>query len=298
MHKKSKNFLHQAISIWLIALMLMVGNTFAGTETPFAYGLLFHIEKPGTPPSHLFGTMHSEEPQVLSLPEPVKNAFDNADTLALELKLEPAALQTSMLGMLLQDERELSDIIGPQLYKETITATTENGIPENAIKKFKPWGVIMLLSMPPVRTGQFLDLTLYQSATAQGKILKGLETVEEQLAVFDTLPEIEQVEILRDTLENRHQFKQMFNELLAAYLKRELGTLLQLSHKYGPSNSEIAQRMEERLINKRNRLMVDRMNPILKQGNAFIAIGALHLPGQKGVLNLLKQRGFQVTTVY
>lgn len=242
--------------------------------------------------------MHSEEPEILSLPEPVTSAFDNADTLALELKLEPAALQASMLGMLLQDERELSDIIGPQLYKETVTAIAENGIPESVIKKFKPWGIVMLLSMPPATTGQFLDLILYQSAITQGKTTIGLETVDEQLAVFDTLPEIEQIEILRDTLENRHQFKQMFDEFLAAYLKREPGILLQLSQKYGSSDARIAQQMEERLINQRNRLMVDRMNPVLEQGNSFIAIGALHLPGQKGVLNLLKQRGFQVTKVY
>jgi len=298
MHKQIKTLLLQATNICLIAFLLTAGNVCADTEVPFSYGLLFRIEKPGTPPSYIFGTMHSEEPQVLTLPEPVKAAFDMAETLALELKLEPAALQASMLGMLLQGDRELPDIIGPQLYTETVSATTESGIPENMLKKFKPWGIVMLLSMPPTKTGQFLDLTLYQQAIAQGKTIKGLETVEEQLAVFDTLPETEQVEILRDTLENRHHFKQMFDELLTAYLKRELGTLLQLSHKYGSSDTKIVQQMEERLINDRNRLMANRMQSILKKGNGFIAIGALHLPGKKGVLNLLKQRGFQVTTVY
>ena len=298
MTKKPKIALLQATNIWLIMLLMVAGHAYADTAIPFSHGLLFRIEKPGTPPSHIFGTMHSDDPRVLALPDPVKNTFDNADTLALELDLEPATIQASMLGMLLQDERELSDIIGTQLYAQTVTAIAEGGIPENAIKKFKPWGIVMLLSMPPTKTGQFLDLVLYQSAITQGKAIKGLETVEEQLAVFDTLPEVDQIEILRDTLENRHQFKQVFKELLVAYLKRELGTLLQLSHKYGPADAKTAQQLEERVVNKRNQLMVDRMNPILKQGNSFIAIGALHLPGEKGVLNLLKQQGFQVTTVY
>ncbi len=104
--------------------------------------------------------------------------------------------------------------------------------------------------------------------------------------------------MLRDTLEQRHLFKQMFEELLTAYLKRQLGTLHQLSHKYGPTDTKTALELEERLVNKRNQLMAGRMNPILKQGNSFIAIGALHLPGSKGILNILKQQGFQITVVY
>jgi len=298
MLKKPKALLLQIIHIWLIMSLLAAGHAYAGTEILFSHGLLFRVEKPGMPASHIFGTMHSEDPRVLLLPEQVRDAFNAADTLALELDLEPATILASMTGMFLQDGRELHDVIGAKLYQQTVTAIAESGMPEEAIRKFKPWGIVMLLSMPPVKTGQFLDLTLYQSAIAQGKATKGLETVEEQLAVFDTLPEINQIEMLRDSLENRHLFEQMFEELRAAYLERELGTLHQLSHKYAPADKDTARRLEERLVNKRNRLMVDRMGSILKQGNNFIAVGALHLPGQKGILNLLQQQGFQVTVVY
>ncbi len=192
MDRKPKVFLLQIINSWLI-ILLAAGYVDASTDVPFSHGLLFRIEKPGIPPSHIFGTMHSEDPRVLSLPKPVQEIFDRADTLVLELDLGPATMLASMTGMLLQDGRELHDVIGTQLYEQTVTAIAGNGMPEEAIKKFKPWGIVMLLSMPPTKTGQFLDLTLYQSAIAQGKITKGLETVEEQLAIFDTLPEINQI---------------------------------------------------------------------------------------------------------
>jgi len=297
-HKKPKRFLLQITNSWLILLLLATGHACANTEPTFAHGLLFRIEQPGIPPSYIFGTIHSEDPRVLSLPKSVSSAFDRADTLVLELDLKPATLQASIAGMFLQDGRELHGIIGAKLYEQAVNFITDSGIPEEAIRKFKPWGIVMLLSMPPTKTGQFLDLTLYQSAIAQNKNTQGLETVEEQLAVFDQLPEINQIAMLRNTLKHRPQFEQMFEELLAAYLKRELGTLVQLSQKYGPTDIDTARRLEERLVTKRNLLMANRMNPILKQGNSFIAIGALHLPGPKGVLNLLQQQGFQVTVEY
>ena len=279
-------------------LLVFAAQASAGREVPFSQGRLFSIEKPGMAPSHIFGTMHSDDQRVLSLPLPVKHAFDNAETVVLELDMGPATMVASMAGMLLTDGRELRDVVGDQLYNTTVEAMTKVGLPEMAIRKFKPWGVPMLLSIPPVESGQFLDLVLYQSATTQGKTVKGLETVEEQLAVFDGLSEADQIEILRETLNNLHLFDQMFKEMMDAYLEGNLGGLVRLSEKYSGSDSIAVQQLQERLLDKRNKLMANRLVSMLGKGNIFVAVGALHLPGQEGILQLLQDHGFKVTPVH
>lgn len=279
-------------------LLVFAAQASADREVPFSQGRLFSIEKPGMAPSHIFGTMHSDDQRVLSLPLPVKHAFDNAETVVLELDMGPATMVASMAGMLLTDGRELRDVVGDQLYNTTVEAMTKVGLPEMAIRKFKPWGVAMLLSIPPVESGQFLDLVLYQSATTQGKTVKGLETVEEQLAVFDGLSEADQIEILRETLNNLHLFDQMFKEMMDAYLEGNLGGLVRLSEKYSGSDSIAVQQLQERLLDKRNKLMANRLVSMLGKGNIFVAVGALHLPGQEGILQLLQDHGFKVTPVH
>jgi hypothetical protein len=86
--------------------------------------------------------------------------------------------------------------------------------------------------------------------------------------------------------------------MLDAYLDRDLEGLVLLQQQYMYADSDIDDRFMLELVDKRNLRMVRRMQDVLAQGNAFIAIGALHLPGENGVLHLLEQQGFTVTPVY
>ena len=77
--------------------------------------------------------------------------------------------------------------------------------------------------------------------------------------------------------------------------------LVALSHEFDaatPQEQKSAEAFLRRLIDDRNVHMIERMLPRLKQGAAFIAIGALHLPGEKGILQLLTERGYTVSVVY
>jgi uncharacterized protein YbaP (TraB family) len=91
----------------------------------------------------------------------------------------------------------------------------------------------------------------------------------------------------------------MFAALREAYLARDLVAVYDLLNaaKVDDSTGAVA-RFEQRLVIDRNRRMVDRMGELLQQGNAFVAVGALHLPGEQGILQLLADRGYRVTRVY
>lgn len=173
------------------------------------------------------------------------------------------------------------------------------GMPEQTLQMMKPWALAVTLSLPKPKTGMVLDLMLMQQATEQGKQTAGLESVEEQIGVLDKLSLQEQVTMLEDTLRHLPEMEQIFAELHVAYLARDLARLVRISDEMqAKGNRDLGKKVMYQLVDVRNRRMVERMEPNLKQGNAFIAIGALHLPGEVGVLKLLARKGYRVSAVY
>jgi uncharacterized protein YbaP (TraB family) len=295
----------------MIARLLLVGilatchaaaaDSAAIAEAPAApRGILYEIRpSTGGEPSFLFGTIHSEDPRVVDLPPPVRKAFDASPRIALEVVPDASAIIKAMVTMTYTDGRLLRDALPPALYLETADALGSLGMSEEAFKDLKPWAVVTMLSSPPSETGEFLDMLLFQRAVAEGKRIEGLESMAEQLAVFDTLPETDQIALLRDTLATRAQLPLIFEALIATYLDRDVEGLQRLSERHlAESDPALAALFQEVVIDSRNRRMVERMAPLLAEGGWFIAIGALHLPGDRGVVELLRQRDHGVTVVF
>ncbi len=286
------------LQFFLCSVLLCV-SVVSAADVRRDHGLLWEISKPGMATSYLFGTVHSEDPEVVRLAPPVQQAFDRSGSVILEIMMDMDAMIYSSSVMLLTDGRTLSGMIGPSLYKKTVQAIQTRGIPELVLERMKPWAVATTLSVPPPETGQMLDLVLYQQAQAAGKQLHGLETIQEQLAVFDSMPESDQIRLLRDAVDNLDKIDRMNAEVLVLYKRRDLAGMLALNERYmHEGDPGVSRDLEQRLIIDRNRTMVERMQPHLQAGNAFIAVGALHLPGDQGLLALLDQRGYTVKPVY
>ncbi len=284
---------------WVLCLcmFLLQGEAFA--EIPFGKGLLFRIEKGNAAPSYLFGTIHLEDKRVVTLPEPVRTAFDQSRQVVLEMTMEGTSVLKVAAGMVYADGRELRQVLGDDLYGRTVAAAESRGLPEVALRHYKPWSVVTLLIVPPPKTGQFLDFVLFQTAKNTGKQVVGLESAEEQLAVFDGMREGDQIMMLEDTLNNLEQLPTMFESMLDAYLKRDLAALVAINETYQESgDQQLAKVFQERFVDDRNLRMVERLHPMLSEGGVFVAVGALHLPGEKGILNLLKRAGYHVEVVY
>ena len=281
-------------------LLLVLPLLQAGAaEIPFSKGILFRVEQAGASPSYLFGTFHSEDQRVVHLPPPVRKALEDADRVVLELKLDGASTMAAVTAMIYTDGRDLAKVLDPELYRRVVAAAGERQIPEVAVRHYKVWALAMLLTMPPTRTGEFLDQLLARFARLNGKEVVGLETATEQLALFEDLPEADQIQMLKDVLNNLGDLPKMYEELLHAYLERDLGRLMEINEDYSASeNPELEQRFQKRLIDDRNLRMVERLLPLLRKGRLFVGVGALHLPGENGVLRLLERHGYRVEVVY
>ncbi len=278
------------LGLWLLLFTAAV----AGGER----ALLFEISAPAAPPCYLFGTFHSEDPRVLALSPATQDAFERSPVFILEMIPDAQTMTRSMEIMVYGDGRELARVVGAPLYGRLVEALAELGLPEAAIRGFKPWAAATLLGLPPARTGEFLDIHLYRTALAAGKEVIGLETIEEQVAVFDSLGEEDQILMLKETLDTRHQLPLIFERLLEAYLDRDLTTLALLGDEYlGQGDPGLAENFRRAALDDRNLRMAARLDAYLRAGGCFIAVGALHLPGEDGLLARLGRAGLRVRAV-
>jgi len=109
----------------------------------------------------------------------------------------------------------------------------------------------------------------------------------------------EQVLLLKDAVEHFQEMDVLHEELLTAWKQRDLARLVAINENaLAAGDQQFTEGFQRRLIVQRNYLMMERMQSYLRQGKAFVAVGALHLPGEKGLLNLLEQRGYTVSVVY
>ncbi len=269
-----------------------------GRLARFSRGLLWKIESPGREASYLFGTMHSADPRVTNVHQSVRDALNNASSFTMELLLNGASISSMAEAMFFAKGQSLRAAVGDELFEQTKQAMAEHGFPTRGLDSKKPWVIIMMLSTPLVEPGLALDLLLQLEATLQSKPTFGLETIEEQIGVFNDMSMEDQVTLLRHAVRIHGEITREFERLVEIYRSGDLNRLMELVRGYKDEEGGAYDAMLERLLTRRNRVMVERMAPRLKEGNAFIAVGVAHLPGKNGLLDLLDRVGYHVSAVY
>lgn len=277
-----------------LSLIILITYSFT-VHAEIGPGLLWRIHYPKQPASFLFGTIHVDDKRVKSLNKQVKRRFEESQTLCLEVLPDRETQVGIGLAMLLPEQQSLDDVIGDALFSELSLMLHKMGISPIESLRLKPWAAMVILSRPANDGGYALDEQLYHWGVHQYKKLCALETLQEQLQVFDELSNQDQVALLKDTMENLPILAKLNEQLISAYLTGNLDEIYRQSLKMDNMDEALSKRLRDALIDNRNARMLERMLPILKQGRAFIAVGALHLPGEKGLLNLLREKGFVVT---
>ena len=283
-------------------------------NTPFAQSLLFKIEKDGVGPSWLFGTMHMTDPRIVKLSDKAQNAFDQANTLIIESD-EILDMQTAQLALLSRpdlqmftDDKRLTDFIDDEQRVVLEEGLQQRGLQLALVNRMQPWMVTGLVALPACemqrkQAGElFLDLALADRAKAAGKTIAGLETIVEQLEAMASLPIEFHVQGLVETIKLGDAMDDVIETMIQLYLDENIAavmpTLEVVATKLGGTNDEEGYAaFEERVVINRNHIMAERAQPYLENGGVFLAVGALHLPGEEGVAQLLEEAGYTVTPV-
>jgi uncharacterized protein YbaP (TraB family) len=144
-----------------------------------------------------------------------------------------------------------------------------------------------------------LDNELQMRAQSVGIPVVALERIDEQLGVFDSFSEADQIALLRQAIDMQHDIPAQIERMVAFYIARDTGGLLDwIAARSTGEDARLRERFEDRLLTARNRIFATRAEPYLAEGGTFIAVGAGHLPGRNGLLALLTARGYRVTRVY
>src|SRR5690606_10570644 len=278
--------------------------------TPNGEGLLWRIDAEGSATSFLFGTMHVTDPRVVKLPPPAAAAFAEAQTLVIETtevmdrRAMMAALARQPELMMFPAGESLTDHLTPEERDVVKRALAERGVPLQSVVKMKPWMLVSLVSLPECElqrqeTGaKVLDAQLAADAKGADKTIAGLETVGEQFSAMASLPMDLHIQGLVATLSLGEKTDDMIETMIALYLDGETGmfqpalsTLLQ----HGREEAADYATFQEKMVDMRNETMVRRAAPFLEAGGAFIAVGAMHLPGEAGLIELLRKAGYRVS---
>lgn len=280
--------------------------------TPNGKGLLWKLEKPGERPSYLFGTMHMTDPRVIALPAAAQAAFDAADTVVIETtevldqKKMMATLASEPGLMMFTDDTTLASLLSPADKAAVDKALDERGIPPMSVAKMKPWILAAMVATPACELARkaegapVLDVKLAEDARAGGKGLEGLETAADQLRAMASLPLDFHMKGLVDTLKLGDRMNDVNETMISLYLRGEIGMIWPLLRAVLPDELDDPAgyaAFEEAMVTSRNKVMAGRAAPILARGNAFMAVGALHLPGPEGLVELFRKAGYTVAAV-
>jgi hypothetical protein len=274
----------------------------ASASEPFTQGLLWRLDKPGVPTSWVFGTLHSNDPRVTTLPDPVARAFARARTFALEIYWSDLQDEQFYEAMQFDDGRRLTTLIGAELYARVRQELGNAAPPEPALARSKPWAALLRVAAARgTSDAPTLDRSLFFAARERRMTIVGLELLDEQVAAFDTIPVATQIALLRHTLEHRAELEAQVEPTVRAWLRRDLAALARIDRAAGGNDPEIRRHyavLTQQLVVNRSVLMAHRLFLPLRHGNVFVAVGALHLYGTHGLLELLQAQGYRVRRVY
>lgn len=282
-------------------------------KTPNGKGIFWKIEKAGLSPSYLLGTMHVTDPRVLTMPEAARKALADASTIVIEsdeiLDEKKAAAAMLMLPELtmFMDGTTIRDHLSSEDAEKLDKGLKARGLALAAVARMKPWLLSSFVALPACELARkaagasFLDKRIAEDAIKAGKTVAGLETMAEQLQAMADLPIEFHLQALIETLELGDKMDDVIETMTALYLTGDIGMTMPTLEAVAPTelgkDESAYAAFEKRIVTDRNTIMAERAAPLLTEGNAFIAVGALHLPGEQGLVELIRQQGFTVSAV-
>jgi uncharacterized protein YbaP (TraB family) len=283
----------RAKAIWCACALVAASWLWGGAAAGEA--LVYRVGAEGLPDGYLVGTMHTEDPRVMALVEDLEPLIERVDVVAIELLPDAVSMVAVGAATLLSGDNSLRDILGTQRFRAAARLASRRGIGPAMLDRLKPWAAAVMLGMPEARSGQFFDAAIYLEGMAQGKRLVGIETVAEQVGVFERLPLADQAAMLDQVVKNADNLPQQYEALTEAYLRGDLARLEQLSREqFADLPAGVAEWFQRALIDERNARMVARIEPLMREAPALVAVGALHLAGDTGLVQQLRRCGFTV----
>lgn len=261
-------------------------------------------------PSYIIGTHHLAPFSIMDSIAGLQKALKETQQVYGELKMSemqaPATIQKMQQAMMIVGDTTLTSLLSPEDFAIANKFCKENlMIDLSAVSKLKPAFLLnnIAVAVYVKHIGNFnpqeqLDTFFQSQATHNSKKAEGLETPEFQFnLLFNGYSLQRQAQLLMCTLRNIDSEVESLKKLTNAYMRQDLNEMLRISEERKGNDCDPTPAEEDAMIYNRNRTWAEKLPAIMKVAPTFVAVGALHLPGEKGLLNLLKKQGYTVEAV-
>ncbi|SHN28499.1 hypothetical protein SAMN04488057_11669 [Cyclobacterium lianum] len=260
-------------------------------------GVFWKISGNGLPSSsYLFGTIHLICEQDFAMSGQVIEKLAESKALVLEIDMDDPALRMALMSNIYnEDGQKITDYLSEEEYQEIKSFLKERtGMDMDMLKTMRPM-VLMSLIYPNLLEcdTRAFENELMALAKSEDIEIVGLESVEDQLSLFDLIPLEEQYRSFYTYADNLEKGKEEFRKLIASYREEDISALLDLV-----SESPEYRDYKDVLLDQRNQNWIDPMESLMKSGSMFFAVGAGHLAGDTGLIQLLKREGYSVERLY
>jgi uncharacterized protein YbaP (TraB family) len=280
-----------------IILLIAISLSNLITAQNNSKSLLWKISGNGlSEPSYIYGTIHISCDA--TLPQKVKTALDKTNQLCLELDMDDPNMQTEMMSqVMMKDGITMKKLASEEDYKTVDAFITSNlGFSAEMINTVKPFMISAMLYPKMLDCEmQSVETELMKVAAAQKEEVIGLETVTFQLDVFDQVPyQVQMNELIKTAKSDLKRDKAEINEMLSVYKSEDIEAIINFSKK---SDNVITSKFGEIMLDNRNRNWIAKIEAIAKNKPTFFGVGAAHLGGEMGIINLLSKAGYKVEPI-
>jgi len=277
-------------SFFLAVLFLFPAVLSAAEDKAIYWSIMVGDRQAG----YLLGTIHSEDPRVLDFPESFLNQLESNQVFAMEMVPDLPTLKKLNEYMHYQNGTSLESQVGPERFlKVSRLLLSHYRVPSDWLETMKVWAVIMTISVPPPETGFFMDFSLSLRASGSGLRVVGLETLDQQFSFLEDMPLKLQLELLDQALVDYDRVGELHLQMVSGYLAGDLQALKkEADEQMSELTDEAKNYFIEQGIDARNHGMLESLLPLLAESPVFVAVGALHLTGDQGLISLLRENGY------
>lgn len=303
---KNIAYLVAALIFAIVLSALATAKESKGDEERFDKGIFWKIEKDGEYVGHIFGTLHMNDERIATLHQKVNKVLDDSQSFAMEAFPSDhywnpySGGQMIKHDMMLPKGESLADYVGEEVYAEIEETLVGIGMDAEFVERLRPWAAMRSFAIKADTNDAILDYNLLDRAASQRKELYQVESIEEFIVTLQEMPIEAQVALLKFTVQSYDEMRNIINEMLEAYLEQDLKAMYRISTSFipdDPENDQWRQIYVKHVIEIRNIVMEHYMRKPMRLGDTFIAVGAVHLYGDKGVLALMEKDGYTVTRV-
>lgn len=247
--------------------------------------------------SFLFGTIHIACDATLS--NKVLTALDKTDQLCLELDMDDPSMQMQMMSkMMMKDGVTIESLMSPEDFTMVDAFFKKHsGMSLKMMNTIKPFALSAMLYPKMLDCPmQSIESELMKVTKEQNEETIGLETISEQLAVFDAIPYQKQVdELVKTAKSDLANSKKELQQMLELYKTEDIDAMLNFTDS---SESAMTSEFKDELLDSRNKNWIARISKIASEKPTFFGVGAAHLAGENGVIKLLRKQGYKVEAVH